>query len=452
MNESESGLPCDTRAEGVILGAILLNNENFFDDSVDLNANDFCLDSNQRIYSAMNDILFGMIKGVTVVDIVTLSNELSRRKEIRKVGGVSYLASLTEGLPLRPEIAEYVRIVKDKARLRRLMRIFSAGLAMAQDQSQSAGNIAAAIQEHLTEEGAEGPDSAVSIGDVTPSVEFRVKTKRIVSTEKTALEMTWGLSGLDTFTRGAFGGELTIISGESGGGKTMFAVQMTLANAREGIPCAWMSLEMPKEKIVSRYYPLISETITAQHMRDPRLMNLHTHVPEMEKISKELIKLPIMIDDTSPMRIDRMIARMKMLRRKHGTRLFVIDYLQLLEGLPGRNEVEQFKKTVFMLRDFPKSEPDCHLAVLSQYSQSDGFVKKKRRSKRDLYGGSVIHHAAQNVLMIAIEDADEKEDNELLDVEFTFAKQRDGKVGKVKCMLDRDHHHYTYPQPPLRGV
>ena len=55
------------------------------------------------------------------VDIVTLANELARYKELEAVGGVAYLASLTEGLPRRPVIEEYIRIVKDKSLLRKLM-------------------------------------------------------------------------------------------------------------------------------------------------------------------------------------------------------------------------------------------------------------------------------------------------------------------------------------------
>ena len=71
------------------------------------------------------------------VDIVTLANELARYKEIEAVGGVAYLASLTEGLPRRPVIEEYIRIVKDKSLLRKLMLICSAAIARAADQGET---------------------------------------------------------------------------------------------------------------------------------------------------------------------------------------------------------------------------------------------------------------------------------------------------------------------------
>ena len=72
------------------------------------------------------------------VDIVTLANELARYKEVESVGGVAYLASLTEGLPRRPVIEEYIRIVKDKSLLRKLMLICSSAIARAADQSEDA--------------------------------------------------------------------------------------------------------------------------------------------------------------------------------------------------------------------------------------------------------------------------------------------------------------------------
>lgn len=442
----ESSLPSSVDGERTILGSILLDNEAFFDDTLDLQADDFSLESNRRIYQCMNDILFGLVEGALNVDIVTLSNELTRRKWIKAIGGVTYLASLTEGLPRRPVIEEYVRIIKDKARLRRLIGIFNAGVARAQDQSETADQVRSAIQDQLGDEEAEGSSHSVEIGSCIPAVEARINKSRIVSEERTSLEMTWGLSGLDEFTKGAFAGEFTIISGEASGGKTGFAVQMTLANAREGIPCAWFSMEMSKEKVCQRYYAAMSEILTADHIRDPRLMTLHTHVPEMRRVSEELARLPIRIDDTSPLRIDKLRSRIRMMRRKFGIRLFIVDYVQLIEGMPGLRGTEQFGNTVYMLRDIPKQEPDIHLAVLSQYSKSDGFVKKKSRTTESNFGGSIIGHAAQNMLMISIEDPEKRDRLDLLEVEIRIAKQREGKRGKISCYFDRDHLRFTYPQ------
>lgn len=446
----EQGLPSSIEAERSILGGILLDNELFFDEIADLSVRDFSFDSHQIIFSCINEILFNMEEGVTQVDMVTLAEFLRKRKQLQTIGGVSYLASLTEGLPRRLKVEPYVRIVKEKAKLRRLINIFSGGLTRAADQSEESAMIAEDVQSRLVDEAAEGDGDAVRIGDIAPEVEAGVERGRDASNERSALELTWGISGMDTFTKGAFGGELTVLSGESGGFKTTLATQMVLANAREGVACAIFSMEMPKEKIVRRFYPQMSNIITADHMRDPRLMNLHTHVPEMKRMSSELRSLPIWIDDTSPLPHSKLVARIRMMVRKYKIRLAIIDYLQLIvPSRQPRTEAEGIKSIVFGLRDLGKMEPTLHQVLLSQFSKADGFQKKRRRSRGDLYGSSAIHHAAQNVLLISVESGDKKERNDLLDVEIAIDKQRDGRLGKVSCMLDRDHLLFTYPQPPL---
>src|ERR1700742_5199391 len=107
----ERGLPASIDAERSILGAALLENHAYNEAAEKLKADDFALDSHRRIFARMAEL----IDAGRAVDIVTLSEELARHKEVEAVGGVAYLASLTEGLPLRPVITEYVRIVRDKA-------------------------------------------------------------------------------------------------------------------------------------------------------------------------------------------------------------------------------------------------------------------------------------------------------------------------------------------------
>ncbi len=130
----DSGLPANVDAERTILGAILLDNAAHAEAADKLDFEDFSLDSHRRIYLRMR----GLFNAGRSVDIVTLSAELARLKEIESVGGVAYLASLTEGLPRRPMIDEYIRIVKDKSLLRKLMLICSAGIARAADQGENA--------------------------------------------------------------------------------------------------------------------------------------------------------------------------------------------------------------------------------------------------------------------------------------------------------------------------
>ena len=130
----DAGLPANVDAEKTILGAILLDNSAHSEAAEKLEASDFSLESHSRIFQRMTELMDAQ----RAVDIVTLANELARNKEVESVGGVAYLASLTEGLPRRPVIEEYIRIVKDKSLLRKLMGICSMAIARAQDQSEPA--------------------------------------------------------------------------------------------------------------------------------------------------------------------------------------------------------------------------------------------------------------------------------------------------------------------------
>ncbi len=143
----DAGLPANIDAEKTILGAILLDNAAHSEAAERLEPDDFSLDSHKRIFVRMSELM----NEQRAVDIVTLSHELARVKEIESVGGVAYLASLTEGLPMRPVIEEYIRIVKDKSLLRKLMLICSAAIARAADQSETALEVIGAAETALLE-------------------------------------------------------------------------------------------------------------------------------------------------------------------------------------------------------------------------------------------------------------------------------------------------------------
>lgn len=453
----ESGVPANIQAEKMILGGILLENDTYFDDLGDLTASDFSLDSHQLIFECMGSILSGYESGMYHVDLVTLANALASResmgqKHIDIIGGVAYLSSLTEGLPRRPVVEEYVRIVREKAKMRVLMALGNSLQAAAQDSSEHSGFLLDWMQERLTAVVADEQMEAVKVGDVCGVVEQGILKKRDAPIENIALDLTWGVNEIDKVTKGIFKGELTVVGGDSGGGKTALVLQAIVENAVMGIPGAIFSMEMSKEKLIQRMYPLLSDIITSNHTRDPRLMNLHTHVPEMQRLSALMGSLPIWIDDTSPLSINKFKARAKRLKRKHGVQLVAADYLQLFEA-HGNTDTERTRNAVFALRDFAKENQDMALLVLSQYSKDQGFTKKRRRTKGDLYGGSAIHHAAQNIVLITIEDPEKRDPKDKLDAEIMIDKSRDGGKARTTCVFDRDHLKFvTKPQGDLRYV
>lgn len=166
-----SALPANIDAEKTILGAILLDNAAHAEAAERLEPEDFLLDSHKRIFLRMSQL----IKKRHAVDIVTLSESLTQRKEIQSVGGVAYLASLTEGLPMRPVIENYIRIVKDKSLLRSLLSMCSEGMQRVRDTGAQPAEIGALLSSRLTSLAENGTHGA------TPTPMTREEASRITS-------------------------------------------------------------------------------------------------------------------------------------------------------------------------------------------------------------------------------------------------------------------------------
>src|SRR5882762_5146420 len=130
-------LPENVAAERSILGAILLDNMAYSQAAEFLKSEDFSLDSHRRIYTRMIDLA----EASKPIDLITLVEELDRRKELEAIGDVAYVSGLLDGVPDRPSIEHYVKIVRDKALLRGLIHAATAAIARAADQSDAAEDI-----------------------------------------------------------------------------------------------------------------------------------------------------------------------------------------------------------------------------------------------------------------------------------------------------------------------
>src|SRR5271165_306917 len=130
-------LPANVEAERSILGAILLDNFSYNQAAEHLKPEDFSLDSHRRIYTRMMDLA----ESSRPIDMITLVEELDRRKELQAVGDVGYISGLVDGVPDRPSIEHYIKIVRDKALLRGLIHAANAAITRAADQSDDAEDV-----------------------------------------------------------------------------------------------------------------------------------------------------------------------------------------------------------------------------------------------------------------------------------------------------------------------
>ncbi len=431
----DAGLPANIDAEKTILGAILLDNSAHSEAAEKIAADDFSLDSHRRIFMRMSELMDAQ----RAVDIVTLANELSRNKEIEAVGGVAYLASLTEGLPRRPVIEEYIRIVKDKSLLRKLMAICSMAIARASDQGESALDVLGAAESQLmevTEKGISGGFQSLHqiVQNSFGSIDNLYKQSREVT------GLATDFTELDRMTSGLQKGELIIIAARPSMGKTAFAINIAQnAAINHSATVAVFSLEMSKESLLRRM--LASQAWVDQRNLQTGFIAKEDH-GKLQKALGELVESHLFIDDTAGISLSEMRAKARRLKQTYnGLDLIVIDYLQLMSAsLPsGKKGYENRTQEVSAISRGLKAlskELDVPVVALSQLSRaSERRGDDKRPLLSDLRESGSIEQDADVVAFIhreAYYNRDEEMTQEdKAKSEIILAKQRNGPTGTV---------------------
>jgi replicative DNA helicase len=434
--EFERGLPASLDAERTILGAILLDNHAYSEAAAIIRAEDFALTAHQRVFARMGEL----IDRNHVVDIVTLSEELARRKEIESVGGVAWLASLTEGLPRRLSIDEYVRIVKDKSLLRQLIQICSMAITRAADQSEDAIEVLNAAETSLLEVTEKGITRGFSSVPEIVAGSFRT----IDNLYKEGREVT-GLAThfeeFDRMTSGLQKSELTIIAARPSMGKTALAINIAQnAAIHGGKTVAVFSLEMSKESLLRRM--LASEALVDSQKIQKGFL-LREDRDKLTNALERLVEAKLFVDDTPGISLTEMRAKARRLRQQAGSLdLVVIDYLQLMSAGtmgPGAKRYENRTQEVSAISRGLKALakelniPVIALSQLSRASEQRGGDKKPMLS--DLRESGSIEQDADVVAFIHREsyynrdNPDPDTDNK---AEVIIAKQRNGPTGSVE--------------------
>ena len=432
----DSGLPANVDAEKTILGAILLDNAAHSEAAEKLEADDFSLDSHRRIYMRMSELL----NEQRPVDIVTLANELSRYKEVESVGGVAYLASLTEGLPRRPVIEEYIRIVKAKSLLRRLMMICSAAIARAADQSEPALEVLGATEAGLLEVSDRGISNGLQSLDQVVANSFGSLDKLYEQTREIT-GLATDFTELDRMTSGLQRGELIIVAARPSMGKTALSINICQnAAVNHGAVVAVFSLEMNKESLLRRM--LAAQAWVDQRNLQTGFIRKEDH-EKLQKALNDLVESRLFIDDTAGISLAEMRAKARRLKQNAGRLdLVMVDYLQLMSAtLPsagGRkyeNRTQEVSAISRGLKALAK-ELDVPVVALSQLSRnSERRGEDKRPLLSDLRESGSIEQDADVVAFIHRESYynrdEEMSESDRAKSEIIVAKQRNGPTGVV---------------------
>jgi replicative DNA helicase len=432
-NPMDDGLPASVQTEITVLGAMLLDAVAITDATAKLRPEDFMLDSHQRVYRVMMEL---MAVG-QAVDLITVMDALQKRRELDAIGGAAYLSFLTEGIPRNPNIESYVRIVKDKSLLRQLLGIFNDGMVAASDQSEDATQVLNNVEVKL----AEVADSAIQRGfsgipEIVANSFGSIDALYEQGKEVTGLATHY--IEFDKMTSGLQNSELIIIAARPSMGKTAWAINIAQNCAvKDNRVVAVFSLEMSKESLLRRM--LASEAMVGSRKLQTGFIPREDKGKLIAALDR-LMNSKMFVDDTPGITLAEMRAKARRLRQQENGQLdlIVIDYLQLMTGPKSGKGTENRTQEVSAISRGLKAlakELNVPVIALSQLSRSSEQRQggDKRPMLSDLRESGSIEQDADVVAFIHRPEYYDRDNEEIKgQAEIIIAKQRNGPTGTVK--------------------
>ncbi len=434
----ERGLPVSMEAERSILGAVLLDNSLYDQAAEHLTPDDFSLDAHRRIYSRMRDLQ----ESGRPVDMITLVEELDRRKEVEAIGGVAYLSSLIDGVPERPSIEHYVRIVRDKALLRGLINVSQNAIAEAIEHSDEAEEVLGRAEEAIfrLSEGRIG-QTFMNIPDIIRSSFGSLEELYKRGQEITGLATHYTL--LDRLTSGLQPSDLIIIAARPSMGKTAFAMNIAEnAAVLDGKVVGVFSLEMSREALLMRMLASHAQ-VDSKDLRQGFLTK--EDMRKLTRATEDLSRSKLYIDDSPSISVSEMRAKARRLKQTEGLDLLIVDYLQLMSAVPvGGKRFENRTQEVSAISRGLKARakelkvPVVALSQLSRAPESRGGDHRPQLS--DLRESGSIEQDADVVAFIFREEVYKKDEPDLDGrAELIVAKQRNGPTDTLRMVFIKSY-------------
>ena len=435
MKQLETALdrlpPQNIEAEQSVLGAILLENEILASAVEMLAPEDFYKDSHKKIFLAMLDLY----KKNEPIDLITLTEQLSRKEQIEEIGGASYLSHIVNLVPTSANIKYHSKIVKEKSLLRNLIRTTTEIITTSYDESIEINELLDVAETKifsLSEKTIRG--SFVRIDNVVKDTIELVD--KLYNKKELITGLPSGFTDLDMQTTGFHPGDLVVVGARPGMGKTSFCLNIaTYVGIEVKVPVALFSLEMSKELIVLRM-------ICSEAEVDSKSVRSGYHTKEdyrkLVNAAGRLAEAPIFIDDSFNTVLE-MRAKARRLKAEHGLGLIIVDYLQLMRGEGSYIAREQVISDIS--RSFKALAKDLKvpMMVISQLNRScEQRGDNKRPIFADLRESGAIEQDADTILFLYRGDYYKAKDAEEGIAELDIAKQRNGPTGMINLtFLDK---------------
>jgi replicative DNA helicase len=400
----------------------------------------FYAEKHRRIFRAMISIAE---KG-SVVDPLTLSDELARRGELDGAGGKEYIGFLMDIVPTAANIEYHAAIVREKGILRRLIEVSTSIVAEAFEGRSTANELLDEAEAKIFQVSqAQTRDGFTRIKELLWPTMERIEALQLEG--KTVTGVATGFGDLDEMTSGFQPSDLIIVAARPSMGKTAFTLNIAQHAAIEhNVPVAFFSLEMSKESLVQRM--LTSEArIDAQRLRKGMLRD--DDISRLARAAGILNQAPVWIDDTPGITILEMRSKARRLKSDHGIGMVIVDYLQLMQGPAGsesrQQEVSQISRGLKALA----KELSVPVVALSQLSRApeQRTGDNKRPQLSDLRESGAIEQDADLIMFLYrpefYEGPTDKDGNSLEGkAEVIIGKQRNGPIGTVNLFF---HKNYT---------
>ncbi|WP_342507551.1 replicative DNA helicase [Sporosarcina sp. FSL K6-2383] len=430
--------PHNNEAEQSVIGAIFLEPQALITAAELLIPEDFYRLAHTKIFDTMIKL---SDKG-QAIDVVTVTEELSAKKELEDVGGISYLTEIANSVPTAANIVHYARIVEEKALLRRLIRVAT---SIVEDGYAREDEVEALLSE--AEKKMMEVSNRKNAGDFRHIKDVLVETYdsiELLHTQKGDVTgIPTGFRDLDKITAGFQRNDLIIVAARPSVGKTAFALnvaQNVATKTDENV--AIFSLEMGAEQLVMRM--LCAEgNIDAQVLRTGAL-----EAEDWRKLTMAMGSLSnagIFIDDTPGIRVNEIRSKCRRLQQEHGLGMIMIDYMQLIQGSgskPGENRQQEVSEISRSLKGLAR-ELKVPVIALSQLSRGVEQRQDKRPMMSDLRESGSIEQDADIVSFLYREDYYDKETENQNMIEIIIAKQRNGPTGTVTLAFAKEYNKFV---------
>ena len=432
--------PASMEAEQSVLGAMLLDQNCVLIAVEKLKEEDFYSNQHKKIYNAMYD-LASMNKPV---DIVTVSEKMGEGEALSSEE-ILYLTSLTESVPSLSNIEHYIDILKEKAKLRKLISVAASIADMGYTSEGTASQIINIASDEIYK--IENAATTNTLQPLKDALVLGYQSIAKASNSKNGLMgVSTGFNLMDKKLSGLQPSQLIVVAGRPGMGKTSFALNIAEHVAtKEGKAVAMFSLEMSREQLGLR---LLCSTsgVNSQSARTGDLSEQDFYA--IADAMGPLSAAPIYIDDTAVIGPTEIIAKVKRLQRTISQEigLVIIDYLQLMQGsstFRNENRQQEISNITRNLKVAAK-EIGVPIMLLSQLSRATEKRENKRPMLSDLRESGAIEQDADVVLFLHREDYyQENASGEQSRSQIIIAKQRSGPTGTIDVTWRGDQTKYT---------